>query len=166
MFPSAPLGLLVEATCRSRQMPTHSGWEALLYKRQTQSAGNSPYHRKHNQVCVVPKGDFTSCLKLARCLSEHRPEQRSGCKVMLPCILGMLIKMHRMPTEVCLSHYFLPLFHSLTQSSFVSWNCRKKETLLDRLRPLPAYLPTSVRSVAWEESHSLRDCHTISDSEK
>ena len=95
MFPSVPLGLQVEAMCRSRQMPSHSVWEALLYKRKTQSAGNSPCHRKHNQVCVVPKGDFTSCLKLAHCLSEHRPEQRSGFKVMLPCVLGMLIKMHR-----------------------------------------------------------------------
>ena len=95
MFPSVPLGLQVEAMCRSRQMPSHSVWEALLYKRKTQSAGNSQCHRKHNQVCVVPKGDFTSCLKLAHCLSEHHPEQRSGFKVMLPCVLGMLIKMHR-----------------------------------------------------------------------
>ena len=95
MFPSVPLGLQVEATCRSRQMPTHSRWDALLYERETQSSGSLPCHRKHNQVCVVPKGDLTSCLKLAHCLSEHRPEQRSGCKVMLPCVPGMLIKMHR-----------------------------------------------------------------------
>lgn len=91
MFPSVPLGLQVEATCRSRQMPTHSGWEALLYERETQSSGSSPCHGKHNQVCVVPKGDLTSCLKLAHCLSEHRPE----CKVMFPCVLGMPIKMRR-----------------------------------------------------------------------
>lgn len=95
MFPSVLLGLQVEAMCRSRQMPTHSRWDALLYERETQSSGSSPCHRKHNQVCVVQKGDLTSCLKLAHCLSEHCPEHRSGCKGMLPCVLGMLIKMHR-----------------------------------------------------------------------
>lgn len=168
MFPSVLLGLQVEAMCRSRQMPTHSRWDALLYERETQSSGSSPCHRKHNQVCVVQKGDLTSCLKLAHCLSEHCPEHRSGCKVMLPCVLGMLIKMHR--GIGCLQKSVSPIISSyysiLLANRPLTTETVGKRKLLDRLRCLPAYLATSLRSVAWEESHSLRDFYMISDSEK
>lgn len=114
------------------------------------------------QVCVVPRETLLHASSLLtawwRCLSNGLGVK--WCCLVFSACSSRNAKVYRMPTR-SLSHYCLPLFHFLTESSFVSWNCRKRKLYWIDWNPSQPIWP-SLRSVAWEESHHLRDCHTIS----